>query len=155
MYYNLLFTFHRSSLLYFLFLSLFYIFQVIRYKQNIVKHDDTDEIICPPETTFLQFVGDNTDHDLVTVDGKNTHHGLGSIAIANSTFSNSKIMRQTLPRDKKQSWSDITSMTGIKIKQYNPPDSPAIENQILHPLDEDIFSNCSLVRYLRLQFFSV
>ena len=58
-------------------------FQVIRYKQNIVKHDATEEVICPYETTFLQFVGDNTDHDLATVDKKNTHHGFGFIAIAN------------------------------------------------------------------------
>ena len=65
-------------------------FQVIRCKQNIVKHDATKEVICPYETTFLQFVGDNTDHDLATVDGKNMHHGLGSIATANGKFSNSK-----------------------------------------------------------------
>ena len=56
-------------------------FQVIRYKQNIVKHDVTDQMICSYETTFLQYVRYSTDQDLATVDGKNTHHGLGSIAI--------------------------------------------------------------------------
>ena len=75
-------------------------FQAIRYKQNNVKHDATEEVICPYETTFLQFVGDNTDHDLATVDGKNAHHGLGSIAIANGKFSNSKFIRQAISRDK-------------------------------------------------------
>ena len=39
-------------------------FQVITYKQNIVKHDATEEVICPYETDFLQFVGDNTDHEM-------------------------------------------------------------------------------------------
>ena len=53
-----------------------------------MKHDTTEEVICPYETIFLQFVGDNTDHDLATVNGKNTHNGLGSIAIANGNFSN-------------------------------------------------------------------
>ena len=75
-------------------------FQVIRYKQNIVKHDSTEEVICPYETNFLQFAGDNRDHNLATVDGKNTRHGLGSIAIANRNFSNSKFIRQAISRNK-------------------------------------------------------
>ena len=90
-------------------------FHVIRYEQNIVKHDVTDQMICSYETTFLQYVRDNTDQDLATVDGKNTHHGLGSIAIVNGKFSKLKLIRQALPRDKKQNWSDIVSNKGIKI----------------------------------------
>ena len=52
---------------------------VIRYKQN--------DVVWPDGTAFLQFVADNTDQDLATIDGKKTHHGLGSIAIANGNFS--------------------------------------------------------------------
>lgn len=85
-------------------------FHVIGYKQNIVKYDVTDQMICSYETTFLQYVRDNTDQDLATV-----HHGLGSIAIVNSKFSKLKLIRQALPRDKKQNWSDIVSNKGIKI----------------------------------------
>ena len=70
-------------------------FQVIRYKQNIVKHDATEEVIFPYETTFLQFVGDNTGRDLATVDGKNMHHGLRSIAIANGKFSDRKFVTRS------------------------------------------------------------
>ncbi|XP_065650661.1 uncharacterized protein LOC136078782 [Hydra vulgaris] len=74
--------------------------EVIRYKQNIVKHDKINDILCPEGTTSIQFVGDNTDHDLATIDGKNTHHGLGSISIANGNFiENSN--KKRLPRDKK------------------------------------------------------
>ena len=51
-----------------------------------VNHDVTIEMICPYETTLLQYVGDNTYHNLATVDGKNMHHGLGSIDIANGKF---------------------------------------------------------------------
>ena len=56
----------------------------------------TKEVICLYETTFLEFVGDNRDHDLATVNGTNTHHGLGSIAIANGKFSNSKFIWQAI-----------------------------------------------------------
>ena len=68
--------------------------KVIRYKQNVVKHDKTDEIICPDGVSFLEFVSDNTDHDLATLDGQNTHHGLGTIAIANGKFLTCSIQRQ-------------------------------------------------------------
>ena len=94
---------------------------MVRYKQNVVKHDKTDEIICPEGTSFLQFVSDNTDHDLATLDGKNTHHGLGTIAIANGKFSDCQTQRQRVPRDKVEKWSDIESNSGIKIVQYFAP----------------------------------
>ena len=106
---------------------------MIRYKQNTVKHDATEEVICPYETTFLQFVGDSTDHDLATVDGKNTHHGFGSIAIANVKFSNSKFILQAISCDKKQNWSYAASNKGIEIKEYNLPDVPALARTIMRP----------------------
>ena len=62
-------------------------FNVVRYKQNVVEHDKTDEIIWKPDgKSFLQFFLDNTDHHLATLDSKNTHHGLGAFAIANGKF---------------------------------------------------------------------
>ena len=77
-------------------------FQLIRSKQNVVQHDIATEVIFHPGTTYLQYVGDNTDHDTATIDGKNTHHGLGSISIANGKFSNFDTIRTPLPRVKKQ-----------------------------------------------------
>ena len=114
-------------------------FQVIRYKQNILKHDATEEVICPYETNFLQFVGDNADHDLATLNGRNTHHGLGSIAIAKGKISNSRFLRQIISCDKKQviscdkkpNWSDIASNKSVEIKQYNSPDVPALARTIM------------------------
>ena len=99
---------------------------MIRYKQNIVIHYATEEVICPCETTFLQFVGNNTDHDLANFDGENTHHGLASIAIGNGKFSNSKFIGQAILREKKYNWSDIASNKGIERKQFNSPDVPAL-----------------------------
>ena len=114
-------------------------FQLIRFKQNVVQHDITTEVICPPGTTYLQYVEDNTDHDTVTIDGKNTHHGLGSIAIANGKFSNFDTRRTPLPRDKKQHWSDIQSTQGIPIQNYHAPDKPALNQVVLRPIIEEQF----------------
>lgn len=92
-----------------------------------MKYDAANDIASPEGTTFIQYVGDNTDHDLATIDGKNTHHGLGSISIANGNFSNENYMRCTLPRDKKQKWSSIITNKGIPIKNYFHGDTSALK----------------------------
>ena len=86
-------------------------FQLIRFKQNVVQHDITTEVIYPPGMTYLQYVWDNTDHGTATIDGKNTHAGLDSISIANGKFSNFDTRQTLLPRDKKQRWSTKLSCT--------------------------------------------
>ena len=97
----------------------------------MVKHDDVDEIVHPGDTSLHQYVSDNTDHDMATLDGKNTHHGLGSIAIANGNFSNALDVRKKIPRDKKQPWSTVTPNKGIPIVQYYGPDTPALTKKNL------------------------
>ena len=41
-----------------------------------MKHNLGNYVTCTQGTTFLQYVGDNTDHKTFTIDGKNTHHDL-------------------------------------------------------------------------------
>ena len=89
-------------------------------------YDATEEVICPCENSFLQFVGNNIDHDLANFDGENTHHGLASIAITNGKFSNSKFIGQAILREKKYNCSDIASNKGIDIKQFNWPAVPSL-----------------------------
>ena len=71
-------------------------FKMVQNKQNVVKHDKTDEIIYPDGTSFLQFILDNKVLNLGTLDGKNTYHGLGTIAIASEKFSNCSIQQQRI-----------------------------------------------------------
>ena len=87
-------------------------------------------------------VGDNTNHDKSTTDGKNTHHGLGSISIANGNFGQISLKRKALPRDKKENWSSITSNQGIIIKSYHHPDTPALSKVSL----KTIIGNCSMIQ---------
>ena len=105
---------------------------MIRYKQNVVNHDKTDEIICPNEASFLQFVSCNTDNDLPTLDGQNTHHGLGTIA--NGKFSNCSLQQQKIPRDKVEKLLDIKSNNGIKTVQYYTPNILALTKRVLQPI---------------------
>ena len=47
-----------------------YLYYLIRFKQYVVEDQSTAQVIYPPETTFLQFVGDSTDHNITTINGK-------------------------------------------------------------------------------------
>ena len=81
----------------------------------------------------MQYVGDNTNHDITAIDGKNTHHGFGNIAVANGKFSNFDTRQTPLPRDEKQCWSDIQSTQGIPIQNCHEPDKPPLNQVVLRP----------------------
>lgn len=55
--------------------------EVTKYKQACsgVPIDQQIKSLCPEEI-FSQFVADNTDHNVQTLDGKGTFHGMGIIA---------------------------------------------------------------------------
>ena len=107
---------------------------------NVVTHDSIDDDLCPEGTSFLQFVGDNTDHDLATIDGKNTHHGLGAIAIANGKFNDKTPHRRPVPRDKRENWANVASNEGIPILEYQYPDKSALKSVCLKELSKEKFN---------------
>ena len=84
--------------------------------------------------TYLQYVGDNTDHDVAIIDGKNTHHSLGNIAMTNWRFSNLNTRKNLLPEEKKQVLSDIESTQVIPTKNYHAQGKPALNQIVLHPV---------------------
>ena len=56
--------------------------EVLRFEKNAsncVAPDMLGEDIDPSSTALL-FVGDNVDHNIITIDGKGTFHGMGMIA---------------------------------------------------------------------------
>ena len=89
----------------------------------------------PDGTACLQFVADNTDHDMAMIDGKKTHHGLGSITIANGNFSGAQIESNKIPREKKENWCQVESHVGIKIVQYFKPNLSALGRGGYHSAD--------------------
>ena len=70
---------------------------------------------------------------MATLDGKSTHHGLGSIAIANGNFTAETFERQKIPRNKREAWKDIKFNNGINIVQYIAPNIPSLTKTILKP----------------------
>lgn len=81
---------------------------------------------------------------MATLDGKKTHHGLGSIAIANGEKMVITCHENKIPRDKKESWNNITPCEGIEIHQYFGPEVPALTKTILKPTFQVIIE-CFLI----------
>ena len=52
---------------------------------------------------------------------KNTHHKVGSMAIANGSFADISVSRQRVPREKKKAWCKVNFNEGIQIIQHIAP----------------------------------
>ena len=98
--------------------------EVTRFKQNVIQYENADDIVINQLGTFIQYVGDNTDHDMNTIVGKNTHHGLGSIIVINGAFSSIHVRKEKAPRNQKQNWVSVPNDEGIPIFELDHFISP-------------------------------
>ena len=85
--------------------------------QSVVKHDVSEEVICPGDTTFLQFVADSSDHDVAALDGGGTHRGLGSIVVPGGERIGAACPDRGVPGGGGGNWGGIKSCGGIKIRR--------------------------------------
>ena len=54
--------------------------EVLRYKQSVIANEDVNDYIkCTMPGSFSQWSADNVDHNVRTLDGKGTLHGMGVI----------------------------------------------------------------------------
>ena len=57
--------------------------EVNRYKQSVIQSENLDSLLAEYfPGTFTQWVADNVDHNVATLDGKGTLHGMGIIAVS-------------------------------------------------------------------------
>jgi len=112
--------------------------EVYRYKQCVVQStvDDTPHQF---PLSFTQFSGDNVDHNVCTLDGTGSFHGMGIISmttpcISNGDFSSSDIT--AIKRLKRVTAENITRNRGIPLLHYHAPDTPALSKLVLKPVHE-------------------
>ena len=84
---------------------------------------------------FTQFAGDNVDHNIKTLDGSGTFHGMGIIAIS-TPFPGNSVLKEC---DKISRGKDITSEVsannkGIAIHNYVHPVKSALSSMEVKPL---------------------
>ena len=138
--------------------------EVTRYKQSVVLSTDVEDI--QPEGfpgCFSQWVADNIDHNVATLDGHGSFHGMGIIAVATpTTDANRRSYENVVPRcSSVASRNAIVMNKGIPIVEYISFRKPAlstIENDIIncdqaeevgakiHKMDSQVYSDISLKR---------
>ena len=119
-----------------------------KYKQSVVQNDNViDTLAEPAPETFTHWVADNVDHNVATLDGKGTFHGMGIINITSGSFGTelSPIKRQQLMKVK-----DVTKNKGIPIVSFVRTEisgfsslsyMPLVELQFPHTLPNNMSSN--------------
>ena len=60
--------------------------EVTRYKQSVVKNETIEDLQpeCFPGS-ITQWVADNVDHNIATLDGRGTFHGMGIVSVSAPT----------------------------------------------------------------------
>lgn len=108
--------------------------EVTRFKQSAVIEEDASTILQSiPCGTFTQFVGDNVDHNICTLDGKRTFHGMGILAAS----TNKDGIRAQTPPIKRHPLTRSTAITqnkGVKIVPYLSSDESAFSKIVLKSL---------------------
>lgn len=98
--------------------------EVLRYKQSVVASmNEEQEMKNQFPGSFTQWVADNVDHNIATLDGKGTFHGMGIISAstprsAGMTCSSSTIIRR-LSKKATANITDILRLKDIKIVPYD------------------------------------
>ena len=89
--------------------------EVLRFEKNAASCDTPDLLVKDSDLLDLSllFAADNVDHNILTIDGKGTFHGMGIIAaITPGRKTNEVVKRQKL------SELNIVDLTKIDIQQY-------------------------------------
>ena len=87
------------------------------YRQSLMKAD-TEPLTTLPNNSFAQWSANNVDHNLATLDGKGTFHGMG--IIASVTPSGSREQLKDVKRLKKRCLvSEVTKHKGVNIVEYD------------------------------------
>ena len=107
--------------------------EVQRYKQSVLVDRDAAKAHCE-QSEFTQFVADNVDHNIVTLDGKGTFHGMGiiSCSIKTDAAQDHKVKRIA----KMMTKEDIPKENNVKICWYDKPDITALSKKTFTSINQ-------------------
>ena len=108
--------------------------EITRHKKSVIASKE-ERIENRLDDKFTQWIGDNTDRNVRTIDGKNTFHGMGIIALETRTRKQEpsecvRILRlRSLLKAK-----NITELKNFPIKWYEPDDLRGLSKITLKPV---------------------
>ena len=112
--------------------------EVNRFKQSVVQSED---LMHPnqkhyPEM-FTQYVADNVDHNLVSLDGSGSFHGMGIISVSTPTKNFTDAQQESkVHREKVIKSKALTFDKGIPIEYYTAPFKSALSTINMKPFKE-------------------
>ena len=113
--------------------------EVICLKQSVILNENINNTVTLNTDSFIQYVADNTDHDMCKLGGKNTHHGLAATALATTKIQVDDPVhnRMPIPRDKLKHVNEVIEDKGIiPIEQYIPVSVSALPALKLKPVND-------------------
>ena len=107
-----------------------------RFKKSVVvNHSWENSIKNVYPQVFTQFIADNVDCNIRTLDGSGKFHGIGIISIS-TAFPGNSVWKQSdsVPREKDISSAVLVKNKGISIHHYVQPIKPALSSTEIKPL---------------------
>ena len=107
--------------------------EVYRFKQSVMRSD----VITPCcGFNFTQWVGDNVDHNVASLDGRGSFHGMGVIAVSSGKQQPSVMRQAAVIRIARQRAHDGITSLSIPIRSFNAPDKRALASVVVRELRE-------------------
>ena len=110
--------------------------KVTRYKQSVVKNETIEDLQpeCFPGS-ITQWVADDVDHNIATLDGRGTFHGMGIKSVSTPTTSTVTRRHEQLVRGENLLKSKALVLNkGVPISQYILPQKPALSSLKMKPI---------------------
>ena len=126
--------------------------EVNRYKQSVIQSESLDSLLTEYfPGTFTQWVADNADHNVASLDGNSSLHGMGIIAVSTPKDNVTLIAKsRVIIRQQRIKVNELVREKGVPILQYVRPHEKGlasvlykliIELQVPHTLPSELYSN--------------
>ena len=126
--------------------------EVVRYKQSVIQSETLEILLTEyPFDTFIQWAADNVDHNVATLDGQGTFHGMGILAISTAKdHAPLKVQSQIISRRHYTKVNVLVRDKGVPIVKYaDAPKKglssvmykPIIQLQFPYTLPSDLYSD--------------
>lgn len=105
--------------------------EVTRYKQFAMENDSYDKEVSKLAESFTQWSADNVDHNVRTLDGKGSLHGMGIILSTTSNLGSSyPTSHSPIKRNKLKKVEDVIKHKGIPIINYSSLSTTGLSKMI-------------------------
>ncbi len=112
--------------------------EVNRYKQSVVQSESLDSLLMEYfPGTFTQWVADNVDHNVATLDGNGSLHGMGIIAVSTPKDGVQLAAKsRVISRQQRVKVNELVREKGVPIIQYIGSHEKALASVYFKPLME-------------------